>query len=69
MKDSNNKYFKSFLVFHEQSLKKGLEDLSREAGHTSDYIYLKFLDHLNAENIYRKINKDLFKNIEKEMKE
>ena len=57
MKD--NKHFKEFFLFHEKSLKTGLERLDKDIGRYN-YFSKKLMAHIVNTNQYRKLNAEVF---------
>ena len=55
----HNKYFKDYFLFHEESLDKGLTKIDKDLG-LVNYFKFCFMKHLEKENRYRKLNKDIF---------
>lgn len=60
---SENKFFKEFYRFHEQSLKNGLKKLDRDAGNFGDYFGRQLMRHLEQTNDFRRKNNDVLKQI------
>jgi len=57
-----NIHFKEFFLFHEASLQEGLRRLDKNAGRY-DYFAKMFMAHLEKLNNYRKLNKEVFKEL------
>lgn len=59
----DNKHFKEFFLFHEESLKTGLKRLDRDAGYYSEKFAKLFMKHLQESNDFRKYNREVFENL------
>ena len=62
-----NKYFKDFFLFHEASLAEGLIRLDKNVGRYN-YFAKMFMAHLEKLNNYRKLNKEVFKELKHKTK-
>ena len=63
----HNKHFKEYFLFHEKSLRQGLVNLDANLGHR-EYFRDLFMQHLEKENRFRKLNKDIFDHMKDESK-
>ena len=55
----HNKQFREYFLFHERSLEDGLAKIDKDLG-LGDYFKVLFMKHLEKQNQYRKLNKDIF---------
>ena len=55
-----NKYFKKFLLAHDESLNKGLERVDKECYREDNYFRDRFMALTNEQNVYRRQNQDAF---------
>ena len=60
-----NKHFREYLKFHDKSLQNGLIKLDRDL-HTKNYFEKMFMEHLDKNNKYRTLNKEVFDFIKKD---
>ena len=63
-----NKYFKKFLLAHDESLKKGLERVDKECYREDNYFRDRFMALTNEQNVYRLQNQDAFNQMKNRIK-